>query len=83
MPDFDSTPFTDCPRHLQASWRDCAERGEVDGDTPPILRPLIGAIDTPWPLCYFPVYPKRAFKIPIPSCEVNLNQTNPPKKLFP
>ncbi len=23
------------PRHLQASWRDCAERGEVDGHTPP------------------------------------------------
>ncbi len=23
------------PRHLLASWRDCAERGEVDGHTPP------------------------------------------------
>ncbi len=23
------------PRHLQVSWRDCAERGEVDGHTPP------------------------------------------------
>ncbi len=25
----------DWPRHLQASWRDCVERGEVDGHTPP------------------------------------------------
>ncbi len=31
----DSTPYTDWPRHLQASWCDCAERGEVDGHTPP------------------------------------------------
>ncbi len=23
------------PRHLQASWRDCVERGEVAGHTPP------------------------------------------------
>ncbi len=23
------------PRHLKASWRDCVERGEVDGHTPP------------------------------------------------
>ncbi len=28
-------PPTTWPRHLQASWRDCAERGEVDGHTPP------------------------------------------------
>jgi len=31
----DPTPFADWPRHLQASWRDCVERGEVDGHTPP------------------------------------------------
>ncbi len=31
----DSTPFASWPRHLQASWRDCAERGKVDGHTPP------------------------------------------------
>ncbi len=30
-----ATPFAQWPRHLQASWRDCAERGEVDGHTPP------------------------------------------------
>ncbi len=35
MPISDSTPTASWPRHLQASWRDCAERGEVDGDTPP------------------------------------------------
>ncbi len=28
-------PPTTWPRHLQASWRDCAERGEVAGHTPP------------------------------------------------
>ncbi len=28
-------PPTTWPRHLQASWRDCVERGEVDGHTPP------------------------------------------------
>ncbi len=28
-------PTADWPRHLQASWRDCAERGAVDGDNPP------------------------------------------------
>ncbi len=28
-------PTAAWPRHLQASWRDCAERGEVDGDNPP------------------------------------------------
>ncbi len=39
---------------------------------------LIGVIDTPRLLWYFSVQSKRAFKIPIPSCEVNLNQTNPP-----
>ncbi len=31
----DSRPFASWPRHLQASWRDCAERGEVDGDNSP------------------------------------------------
>ncbi len=31
----DPTPFADWPRHLQASWHDCAERGEVAGDNPP------------------------------------------------
>ncbi len=31
----DPTPFADWPRHLQESWRDCAERGEVDGQHPP------------------------------------------------
>ncbi len=31
----DPTPFADWPRHLQESWRDCGERGEVDGDNPP------------------------------------------------
>ncbi len=31
----DSTPFADWPRHLQASWHDCAERGEVDAQNPP------------------------------------------------
>ncbi len=35
MPDPDSTPYADWPRHLQESWRDCAERGGVDGDNPP------------------------------------------------
>ncbi len=35
MSDPDSTPFADWPRHLQESWRDCAERGEADGDNPP------------------------------------------------
>jgi hypothetical protein len=35
MPISDSTPYASWPRHLQASWRDCAERGEVDGDIPP------------------------------------------------
>ncbi len=24
------------PRHLQESWRDCAQRGEVDGRNPPV-----------------------------------------------
>ncbi len=28
-------PTADWPRHLLASWRDCAERGAVDGDNPP------------------------------------------------
>ncbi len=28
-------PTASWPRHLQESWRDCAERGEVDGHTPP------------------------------------------------
>ena len=28
-------PTASWPRHLQASWRDCAERGEVDGQNPP------------------------------------------------
>ncbi len=28
-------PTASWPRHLQASWRECAERGEVDGDNPP------------------------------------------------
>ncbi len=28
-------PIASWPRHLQESWRDCAERGEVDGHTPP------------------------------------------------
>ncbi len=28
-------PPTPWPRHLQASWRDCAERGEVDAQHPP------------------------------------------------
>ncbi len=31
----DPTPIASWPRHLQASWRDCAERGEVDGQNPP------------------------------------------------
>ncbi len=30
-----STPIASWPRHLQASWRDCAERGEVDAQNPP------------------------------------------------
>ncbi len=28
-------PTTSWPRHLQASWSDCAERGEVDAQHPP------------------------------------------------
>ncbi len=28
-------PTTSWPLHLQASWRDCVERGEVDGQHPP------------------------------------------------
>ncbi len=35
MPSPDATPFGDWPCHLQASWRDCVERGEVDGQNPP------------------------------------------------
>ncbi len=35
MPTPDHTPFADWPRHLQASWRDCVERGEVDAQHPP------------------------------------------------
>ncbi len=31
----------DQPRHLQESWRDCAERGEVDAQHPP--HSMIGA----------------------------------------
>ncbi len=31
----DSTPYADWPRHLQASWRDCVERREVDAQHPP------------------------------------------------
>ncbi len=35
MSDPDSHPMADWPCHLQESWRDCAERGEVNGHTPP------------------------------------------------
>ncbi len=31
----DATPIASWPRHLQASWRDCVERGEVDAQNPP------------------------------------------------
>lgn len=27
--------FTDWPRHLQESWQDCVQRGEVDAQHPP------------------------------------------------
>ena len=35
MPDPDSFPYVDWPRHLQESWHDCAQRGEVDAHNPP------------------------------------------------
>ncbi len=35
MPTSDATPIASWPRHLQAFWRDCAERGEVDAQHPP------------------------------------------------
>ncbi len=31
----DSTLIASWPRHLQESWRDCVERGEVDARNPP------------------------------------------------
>ncbi len=31
----DSTLIASWPRHLQESWRDCAQRGEVDAQNPP------------------------------------------------
>ena len=29
-------PTASWPRHIQASWRDCVKRGDVDGDNPPM-----------------------------------------------
>jgi len=35
MPTTNVTAFADWPRHLQESWQDYAQRGEVDADNPP------------------------------------------------